>query len=93
MKRIIGNLRNDWVSGEWKPEGNELFAGAELIVTDKSVDDETSVVVVTDHAAELSSLIFERSWRGINHCGRMGRISLLRVWFQHGRASNGSPLP
>lgn len=59
MKRIIGDLRNDWVSGEWKPEGNELFAGAELIVTDKPVDDETSVVVVTDHAAELSSLIFE----------------------------------
>lgn len=59
MKRIIGNLRNDWVSGEWKPEGTELFAGAELIVSDKPVDDDSSVVVVTSHPAELSSLIFE----------------------------------
>ncbi len=59
MKRIIGELRNDWVSGEWRPKCAELFAGAELIVTDKPVDDETSVVVVTEHAAELSSLIFE----------------------------------
>ncbi len=59
MKRIIGELRNDWVSGEWKPEGTVLFAGAELIVTDKPINDEKDVVVVTNYAAELSSLIFE----------------------------------
>ena len=59
MKSIVGNLRNDWVSGEWVPEGKELFAGAELIVSERPVDDESSVVVVTDHATGLSSLIFE----------------------------------
>lgn len=59
MKRIVGELRNDWVSGEWKPEGNVLFAGAELIVTDKPINNEKDVVVVTNYAAELSSLIFE----------------------------------
>ena len=47
------------MSGEWKPKSTELFAGAELIVSDKPVDDDTSVVVVTNHAPELSSLIFE----------------------------------
>ena len=56
MKQIINTIRDEWVSGTWKPVDAEHWGGAGLIVTDKPRKD-TAVVVVTQHAGRVSCLI------------------------------------
>lgn len=60
MRTIIGNLRDEWVSGKWKPKRKERFVGADLAVSDKPVEVHPSdVLVVTKYPYELSSVVFE----------------------------------
>lgn len=45
MKEIIETIRRNWENGSWQPTRMKFWAGADLLITDKPLD-ETVVVVV-----------------------------------------------
>lgn len=85
MKQEIIDLRTDWISGKWVPDRNCVhWGGAGLIVTDKPWEDDV-VVVVTQYAGEVSSLIEalrDRLWDHINY------ISKYEFYPRLGKAAN-----
>ena len=87
MKKTIIDLRTDWTSGKWIPnKEEEYWGGADLIVTDKPLEDR-AVVVVTKHAGELSSLITELTERLRFH---LDHVNKYEFYPRLGHAANRS---
>lgn len=59
MKTRIHKLRYELYNGIWHTYPAEPWAGADLVISKEPIDLPGKVVVVTDHAAELSSLVLE----------------------------------
>ena len=58
MKNLIEQLRIEINEGTWTPEHHELFAGADLIISDHEIESNGEVVVVSKYAQEISDCVF-----------------------------------